>query len=314
MPPLPFRPGRILIGQLVPHLGIGDDSGVQPCVYPAADGTEKFGDLLVKDEKDLELKLQSRQLFAIELDGHGPFEPLVRGSTIAVSKLLPVLCKQDVPIIRCIGLNYMKHIQEGGRKPPPYPSVFIKPNTCLASFSDDIPIPEIAQEGTLDYEGELAIVIGKEGRNIEKEAALDHVAGYCTSNDVSNRSWQRDPAKAGVVPQWCFSKGFDKFAPLGPMIVSPSVVGDASGLHLQTLVNGEERQNSPTNDLLFGVKELVSFCSQGTTLEVGTVILTGTPSGVAMGMKEPKYLKDGDEVEVRISHLGSVRNRMVFEK
>lgn len=157
-------------------------------------------------------------------------------------------------------------------------------------------------------------MIGKEGRNIPKESALDYVAGYCASNDVSNRSWQKDPSKAGVVPQWCFSKGFDKFAPLGPMIVSPVVVGDASGLHLQTFVNGEERQSSPTNDLLFGVKEVVSFCSQGTTLEPGTVILTGTPSGVAMGMTEPKYLQDGDVVEVQISQLGSVKNRMVFEK
>lgn len=223
-------------------------------------------------------------------------------------------------------------VQEGGRNPPPYPSIFIKPSTCLAGFSEDIPIPKIAQDGTLDYEGELvrfqtvsifkssklitgqAIVIGKEGRNIPKEAALGHVAGYCTSNDVSNRSWQRDPAKAGGVPQWCFSKGFDKFAPLGPMIVSPSVVGNASGLHLQTFVNGEKRQDSPTNDLLFGVEELVSFCSQGTTLELGTIILTGTPSGVAMGMKEPKYLQDGDRVEVKISQLGSVENTMVFEK
>ncbi|OAA76788.1 fumarylacetoacetate hydrolase [Akanthomyces lecanii RCEF 1005] len=282
--------------------------------FQAADGAERLGDLLVEDEQDLANKLQNNDLQAVELQGANLFGPLTRGNAVGVQRLLPVLRKSDVPIIRCIGLNYMKHIQEGGRNPPPYPSVFIKPNTCLAGFSEDIPIPKIAQEGTLDYEGELAIVIGKEGRNISKEAALEHVAGYCTSNDVSNRAWQRDPAKAGGVPQWCFSKGFDKFAPLGPMVVSPSVVGNASGLQLQTLVNGEERQNSPTNDLLFGVEDLVSFCSQGTTLEAGTVILTGTPSGVAMGMKEPNYLKNGDVVEVKISQLGSVKNTMVFEK
>lgn len=139
------------------------------------------------------------------------------------------------------------------------------------------------------------------------------MAGYCACNDVSARGWQRDPAKAGNVPQWCFSKGFDKFAPLSPMLVSPAVVGAADNLHLQTFVNGEERQNTSTGDLLFGVEEIVSFCSQGTTLEAGTVILTGTPSGVAMGMKIPRYLGDGDVVEVRISELGSVENRMVFE-
>jgi 2-keto-4-pentenoate hydratase/2-oxohepta-3-ene-1,7-dioic acid hydratase in catechol pathway len=156
-------------------------------------------------------------------------------------------------------------------------------------------------------------VIGKTGKDISKEAALSHIAGYCASNDVSCRGWQRDPKKAGGVPQWCFSKGFDRFAPLGPMLVSPSVVGNASDLQLRTLVNGEERQNTSTGDLLFGVEDIVSFVSQGTTLEAGTVIMTGTPSGVAMGMKEPKYLQDGDVVEVSISGLGRVRNKMAFE-
>lgn len=148
---------------------------------------------------------------------------------------------------------------------------------------------------------------------MSKEDALSYVAGYCVGNDVSARAWQRDPKKAGGVPQWCFAKGFDKFCPLSPMLVSPKVVGAADDLLLQTFVNGEERQNTSTGDLLFGVKEIVSFCSQGTTLEAGSVILTGTPSGVAMGMKEPKYLNDGDIVEVRISSLGSIKNKMAFE-
>jgi 2-keto-4-pentenoate hydratase/2-oxohepta-3-ene-1,7-dioic acid hydratase in catechol pathway len=156
-------------------------------------------------------------------------------------------------------------------------------------------------------------VIGKTGKDIPKESALSHVAGFLVSNDVSARAWQRDPKKAGGVPQWCFSKGFDKFAPLGPLLVSPSVVGNASDLTLRTLVNGEERQNTSTDDLLFGVEAIISFISQGTTLEAGTVVLTGTPSGVAMGMKEPKYLSDGDVVEVSISGLGRVRNKMAFE-
>jgi 2-keto-4-pentenoate hydratase/2-oxohepta-3-ene-1,7-dioic acid hydratase in catechol pathway len=176
-----------------------------------------------------------------------------------------------------------------------------------------VPIPRIAQDGTLDYEGELAVVIGKTGKDIPKTDALSHVAGFLAANDVSARGWQRDPKKAGGVPQWCFSKGFDKFAPLSPVLVAPSVVGNASGLTLQTLVNGEERQYTSTSDLLFGVEDIVAFCSQGTTLEAGTVILTGTPSGVAMGMKEPKYLNDGDVVEVRISQLGAVKNKMAFE-
>lgn len=133
------------------------------------------------------------------------------------------------------------------------------------------------------------------------------------SNDVSARKWQRDPAFAGVVPQWDFSKGFDKYAPLGPMLVSPKVVGNASGLRLQTWVNGELRQDSDTGDLLFGVEEIVSFISQGTTLQQGTIIMTGTPAGVAMGMKPPKYLNNGDVVKVRIEQLGTVENKMVWE-
>lgn len=115
------------------------------------------------------------------------------------------------------------------------------------------------------------------------------------------------------MPQWCFSKGFDKFAPLSPMLVSPSLVGNASDLLLQTFVNGEERQNTSTGDLLFGVEDIVSFCSQGTTLEAGSLILTGTPSGVAMGMKVPKYLNDGDIVEVKISKVGGIKNKMAFQ-
>ncbi|KAJ6440030.1 fumarylacetoacetate hydrolase domain-containing protein [Purpureocillium lavendulum] len=277
-------------------------------------GRETLGEPILPDDQELEDWLASDERWTVELQGSSsPVGPLTRGEKIQVKELRPVVRQSDVPIIRCIGLNYMKHVQEAGRKPPPYPSVFIKPNTCVAGFNEDVPIPQIAQDGTVDYEGELAIVIGKVGRNITKESALGHIAGYCASNDVSARAWQRDPEKAGVVPQWCFSKGFDKFAPLGPVLVSPSLLGNASNLHLRTLVNGEERQNTSTNDLIFDVETIVSFCSQGTTLEAGTVILTGTPSGVAMGMKPPKYLNDGDVVEVLISGLGSVRNKMVFE-
>jgi 2-keto-4-pentenoate hydratase/2-oxohepta-3-ene-1,7-dioic acid hydratase in catechol pathway len=124
--------------------------------------------------------------------------------------------------------------------------------------------------------------------------------------------WQRNPEYAGNVPQWCFSKGFDGFAPMGPMIVSPSVLGAADKQSLLTLVNNEPRQVSETSDLLFGVKQIVSFLSQGTTLETGTLIMTGTPSGVAMGMKVPRYLTDGDEVEVKIGGLGSLKNTVRF--
>ncbi|KAJ4179799.1 hypothetical protein NW755_012195 [Fusarium falciforme] len=276
-------------------------------------GNETFGEPIIQDDKEFSDRLAKNDLWAVEYKGTSPVAELTKGEKIHVKAVRELLRPSDVPIIRCIGLNYIKHIKEGGRTPPPYPSVFVKPATCVTGFNDDVPIPKIAQDGTVDYEGELGIVIGKTGKNIPKESALSHIAGYVVSNDVSARAWQRDPKKAGGVPQWCFSKGFDKFAPLGPLLVSPAVVGNASTLNLRTTVNGEERQNSDTGDLLFGVEEIVSFISQGTTIEAGTVVLTGTPSGVAMGMKEPKYLNDGDIVEVSITGLGSVRNKMVFE-
>lgn len=204
-------------------------------------------------------------------------------------------------------------VKEAGRTPPPYPTFFIKPSASIAAFDEEIPVPKIAQDDQCDWEGELSIIIGKTGKNIHKSEALQYVAGYATSNDVSARKWQRDPAYAGSVPQWCFSKGFDKWAPLGPMIVSPKVVGSANNLRLQTLVDGVVRQDSNTNDLVFGVEDIIEFISQGTTLEKGTVIMTGTPAGVAMGMKSPAWLKDGQIVEVTIDKLGSVKNRIRFE-
>lgn len=193
--------------------------------------------------------------------------------------------------------------------------MFMKAATAIAAFDDDIMVPAIAQGKNLDYEGELSIVIGKTGKNIPRKEALSYVAGYLASNDVSARTWQRDPEYSGVVPQWSYAKSFDTFAPLGPMLVSPAVAGAADNLRLQTLVNGEIRQDTNTNDLLFDVAYIISFLSQGSTLERGTVIKTGTPDGVVLGMPDPKpWLKDGDVVEVKIQHMGSCVNRIVYDQ
>jgi 2-keto-4-pentenoate hydratase/2-oxohepta-3-ene-1,7-dioic acid hydratase in catechol pathway len=171
----------------------------------------------------------------------------------------------------------------------------------------------VAQNEQCDYEGELSIVIGKTGKDIPKEDALSYVGGYVSSNDISSRKWQREPEYAGNVPQWCFSKGFDKYAPVGPMMVSPLVVGAANNLQLRTWVNGEERQNTNTSDLLFDVPTIISFLSQGTTLERGTVIMTGTPSGVGIAKAGiPRWLRHGDIVEVEVEHCGRTKNRIVY--
>ncbi|KAK3402697.1 hypothetical protein B0T20DRAFT_342492 [Sordaria brevicollis] len=277
------------------------------------DGQSRYGEPAVSSVDELDQAVSQGSLKATVWEGSNIFSLTPTTQAANVKKLLPLLTADDVPIVKCVGLNYIKHIQEGGRKPPPYPSIFIKPRTAVAGFNEDIPIPKLAQDDQLDYEGELCIVIGKTGKDIPKSEALQHIAGFVSSNDVSARKWQRDPAYAGGVPQWCFSKGFDKFAPLGPVLVSPKVVGNAGNLRLRTFVNGELRQDTNTSDLLFNTEDIVAFVSQGTTLEAGTVIMTGTPAGVAMGMKEPKWLKDGDVVEVKIEQLGSVKNRMSFQ-
>jgi len=157
------------------------------------------------------------------------------------------------------------------------------------------------------------IVIGKDAKNVKEEDALKYVAGYTAGNDVSARDWQREAGKAGPVPQWTFSKSFDKYAPLGPCLVAAHILGEADNLSLRTIVNGEVRQESNTSDLCFGVKKLIAFCSQGQTLQKGSLIMSGTPGGVALFMKPPNFLKDGDEVTVEIGKIGRVVNHMRFE-
>ncbi|KAH6698286.1 hypothetical protein BKA61DRAFT_709943 [Leptodontidium sp. MPI-SDFR-AT-0119] len=277
-------------------------------------GITTFGDPCIEKGEDLLRLLDKKELYARRLEGNDPFELTSTNEKVRVERLLGILTPEDVPIIKCIGLNYVKHITELGRKPPPYPSMFMKPSPAISDFNSDIIVPSIAQHKNLDYEGELAVVIGKTGKNITSEKALSYIAGYASSNDVSERKWQRDPLYAGSVPQWSFGKSFDTFAPIGPMIVSPSILGAAGNLDLRTFVNGQLRQGTNTKDLLFGAVELVCFLSQGSTLQKGTVIMTGTPGGVVLGMEKPVWLGEGDVVEVSIEGLGSCVNRVVYER
>jgi 2-keto-4-pentenoate hydratase/2-oxohepta-3-ene-1,7-dioic acid hydratase in catechol pathway len=204
-------------------------------------------------------------------------------------------------------------VAESGFDYPEYPTLFLKPNQTIANTREPVPIPKLAQ-AHCDYEGELTIVIGKDAKNVSEADALDYVAGYVVGNDISCRDWQLEKAKAGMIQQWCFSKSFDKYAPLGPAIVSTKVLGDGTGLRLRTYVNGDLRQDSNTSDLLFGVRKLVSFLSTGQTLEKGSLIMSGTPGGVGAAMKpKPQFLKDGDEVVVEIEGIGKLRNVMQFE-
>ena len=171
-------------------------------------------------------------------------------------------------------------VKEAGRKPPPFPSIFFKPNTTVHDHGADVVIPKICQDDQADYEGEFCIVIGKDAKVVAVEDAMDYVAAYTCGNDISSRKLQRDPTLAGNVPQWGFSKGFDTFAPLGPCLVRPDVVGgDPKKLLMKTVVDSETRQEEYVSDLIFDCAYLVSYLSSGTTLQRGSVIMTGTPGG-----------------------------------
>lgn len=284
--------------------------------FVAQDGKIYRGEPILKgNDYDVgRMFLEGEKIQARVIKGDNIFQnSVVTDDILDVKKLLGPLAQSDVPIVKCIGLNYSKHIEESGIPKPPYPPLFYKPRTAVADFNEPIPIPRIAQKDQCDFEGELCVVIGKTGKNITEEKALDHVAGYVVGNDVSARTWQMHPDYAGGVPQWCFSKSFDKYAPLGPQLVSTSLIPDPSVLHLTTKINGELRQDTSTGDLLFNVAKIIAFLSQETTLEQGTVIMTGTPSGVCLGMNPPKYLKHGDEVKVRITEIGTLVNTMDFQ-
>lgn len=189
---------------------------------------------------------------------------------------------------------------------PPFPTIFNKPPSTLnGPYSDIVISPECPN---IDYEGELTVIIGRDVKDVKAEDVVDYILGYTVGNDVSSRYWQI-PERSGH--QHGYAKSFDGFAPIGPVIVS-SMAADPKTMTLTTRVNGEERQRSGVDDLLFAVSDIVAHLSRATTLSAGTVIMTGTPGGVAASMTPPAWLKNGDVVEVSISGIGTIRNRFVF--
>ncbi len=207
-------------------------------------------------------------------------------------------------MIWCIGQNYRKHANELGMPIPEYPVVFAKGPNTTQNPGEPIWLPAGAQSTEIDYEAELVVVIGKTCKDVSYGRALEHVAGFTCGNDVSSRDWQLK--KGGS--QWCRGKSFDTFAPLGPCLVTPDSMGDPGTLRIQSIVNGRVMQDSNTNDMIFNVPALIEFLSQSTTLFPGTVIFTGTPSGVGMAQKPPLWLKDGDEVSITIEKIGTLTN------
>lgn len=211
--------------------------------------------------------------------------------------------------IICVGLNYRKHAEETGAAIPKFPILFNKFNNTLTGHGADVPLP-VKVSSKVDYEAELVIVIGKKAKYVSKEDALSHVFGYCNVNDLSARDLQMR------TPQWLLGKSCDGFSPLGPYLVTADEVGNPNDLGIRCIVNGEQRQNSNTADMIFHCDEIVSYISQHMTLVPGDIILTGTPEGVVMGLPEDQqvYLKDGDVVTIEIDKLGSLTNRLVAEQ
>ena len=209
--------------------------------------------------------------------------------------------------IVCVGLNYAKHAAESGMKIPDEPVLFFKSSSAITGPYDPIIIPKNSSK--TDWEVELAIVMGKRASYVSKEDALNYIAGYVLHNDVSEREFQIE--RSG---QWVKGKSCDSFAPIGPFIATADEIENPNNLNLWLKVNGEEMQNSNTSDFIFNVEEVVSYISQFMTLMPGDIISTGTPFGVGLGLNPPKYLKEGDIVELGIEGLGISKQTCIAYK
>ena len=230
------------------------------------------------------------------------------GESCRVKKLLaPVM----PPAVFGIGLNYHEHARETGMEPPRYPIIFMKNPTAVTNPADPILLhPSCMEPPEVDYEAELAVVIGTAVKDVPADEALNFVLGYTAANDVSARRWQ---GKRGA-GQWVRGKSFDTFCPLGPEIVTADEFKDPQNLRLTCVLNGQVMQDGNTSDMIFPVAELIAYLSTGSTLLPGSVILTGTPSGVGFTRKPPVYLMPGDTVEVTVEGIGTLSNPVELQK
>nr|MBA2354160.1 fumarylacetoacetate hydrolase family protein [Acidobacteriota bacterium] len=208
-----------------------------------------------------------------------------------------------------IGLNYRQHAAETNAPLPDYPVLFMKGVNAVQHPGDPIVLPRWMASAKVDYECELAVIIGHACKNVPRSNALDHVLGYTCANDVSARDWQKE----GGGSQWCRGKTFDTFAPLGPALVTRDEIPDPNALRISTRLNGEVVQDSTTADMIFDVPQIISFLSGSTTLLPGTVILTGTPEGVGMARTPPRWLRVGDQVSIEIERIGVLTNGVINE-
>ncbi|MBT8363534.1 MAG: fumarylacetoacetate hydrolase family protein [Deltaproteobacteria bacterium] len=230
------------------------------------------------------------------------------GESCRVKKLLAPLLP---PAVFGIGLNYRKHAEETGMQTPQYPVLFMKNPAAVTNPGDPILLHASCMEPPeVDYEAELAVVIGKAAKDVAVDDAFNYVLGYTAANDVSARRWQ---GKRGA-GQWVRGKSFDTFCPLGPQLVTSDELDDPQNLRLTCVLNGQVMQDANTSDMIFPVTELIAFLSSGVTLLPGSVILTGTPSGVGFTRKPPVYLMPGDTVDVSVEGIGTLSNSVELQK
>lgn len=279
-------------------------------------GNTRIGALVSKDGQDRVVDFQKADpslptdMLAFLQGGaaaHAAAQKAIDGATesLAVStvKILAPIPRPGKII--CIGLNYSDHAAETGQPIPKYPIVFSKYANTVIATGEAIVLPRVTNE--VDYEAELGFVIGKTARYVSAADALDYVAGYMPINDVSARDYQTR------ISQWTMGKTFDTFAPMGPALVTSDEVGDAGNLKISLSINGEVLQDSNTNQLIFGIAQLVEALSEVMTLEPGDIVSTGTPPGVGMARNPKRYMKPGDVVDITIEKLGTLSNPVVGE-
>ena len=233
--------------------------------------------------------------------GSGPGQFSVTRRVVSDYKLLAPVVPTAVI---CIGLNYRRHAEEGKFPMPERPMVFMKTPSALQHPGDPVVLPRVLRSDKVDYECELAVVIGRPARNVKAAEALAYVLGYTCGNDVSARDWQLEWGGG----QWCRGKTFDTFLPLGPALVTGDQIGDPDALPIKTTLNGQTMQDWNTEDMIFDVRTLIEFLSGSTTLQPGTVIMTGTPHGVGSARTPPVFLQPGDTVTVSIEGIGDLTN------
>jgi len=253
---------------------------------------------------DALISLGARGLSSMEKLKRNATQTELKKATLRLSDIEILAPLPSPPKIICLGLNYRDHAAEQGASLPDEPLIFMKPRTAIIGPDQSIVKPSFVQK--LDYEAELAIVIGRRGKDIAVSDAKNHIFGYTAFNDVSARDLQFKDR------QWTRAKSFDTFAPVGPCITTADQIGDPTNLWIRTRVNGELRQNSTTKNMVFNVYEIVHHISRVMTLEPSDLIATGTPAGVAFAMKpEPRFLSPGDIVEIEIENIGTLRNKVV---